>query len=56
MSKSVKKQQSKIQTIQRTVTSRNETQDIGNINNFWKGIRWFCRQWLRTFCHFLQPE
>jgi len=33
MRKSAKKQQSQIQ---RTVTSRNVTQDNGNINNFWK--------------------
>jgi len=46
MRKSAKKQQSQIQTIQRTVASRNVTQDNGNINNFWKGNRWFCRQCL----------
>jgi len=46
MRKSAKKQQSQIQTIQRTVTSRNVTQDNGNINNFWKGSRWFYRQCL----------
>jgi len=46
MRKSAKKQQSQIQTIQRTVTSRNVTQDNGNINNFWKGNRCFCRQCL----------
>jgi len=44
MSKSEKKQQSQVQTIQRTVPSRNATQDNGNINNFWKGSRWFCFQ------------
>jgi len=48
MRKSAKKQQSQIQTIQRTVTSRNVTQDNGNINNFWKGNRCFCRQCLRN--------
>jgi len=37
-----KNQQSQIQTIQRTVTSRNVTQDNGNIHKFWKGSRWFC--------------
>jgi len=50
MRKSAKKQQSQVQTIKRTVTSRNETQDHGNINNFWKGSRWFCCQCVRTFC------
>jgi len=49
MRKSAKKQQSQIQTIQRTATSRNVTQDNGNINNFWKSNRWFCRQCLRPF-------
>ena len=44
-----------VQTIQRTVTSRNVTQDNGK-NNFWKGSRWFFRQCLRTFCYFLRPE
>ena len=39
---SEKKQQSRVQTIQRTVTSRNIAQDNGsNINKFWKGSRWF---------------
>jgi len=56
MRKSAQKQQSQIQTIQRTVTSRNVTQDNGNINNFWKGNRWFCHQCLRIFCYFLGPE
>jgi len=57
MRKSAKKQQSQIQTIQRTVTSRNLTQDNDNtVNNFWKGSRWYCRQCLRTFCYFLRPE
>jgi len=46
MSKSAKKQQSQVQTIQRTVPSRNATQDNGNINNFWKSSRWFCLQCL----------
>jgi len=27
-----------------------------NINNFWKGSHWFCRQCLRTFCYFLWSE
>jgi len=31
-------------------TSRNVTQDNGNINNFWKGSRWFCRQCPGSFC------
>ena len=47
------KQQSQVQTIQRTITSKNVTQDNANINNFWKGSRWFCLQRLRTFCYFL---
>jgi len=35
-----KKQQSRVQTIQRTVTGRNVAQDNGsNINKFWKGSR-----------------
>jgi len=55
MRKSAKKKY-KIQTIQRTVTCRNVTQDNGNTNNFWKGNHWFCRQCLRTFCYFLRPE
>jgi len=37
MRKSAKKQQSQVQTIQRTVTNRDATQDTGNINKFWKG-------------------
>jgi len=53
MRKSAKKQQSRIQ---RTVTSTNVTQDNGNINNFWEGNRWFCRQCLMTFCYFLWTE
>ena len=52
----IEKQQSQVQTIQRIVTSRKVTQNNGNINNFWKGSRWFCRQCLRTFCYFLWPE
>jgi len=40
MGKSTKKQRSQDQTIQRTVTSRNVTQDNGNIKNLWKGSRW----------------
>jgi len=54
--KSAKKQQSQIQTIQRTIIIRNVTQDNGKINNFQKGSRWFCRQCLRSFCCFLRPE
>jgi len=50
------KQQSQVQAIQRTVTSRNVAQDNCNINNFWKGSRRFCRQCRMTFCYFLQPE
>jgi len=45
MTKSAKKQQSQVQTIQRRVPSRNVTQDNGNINKFWKGSRWF-----RCYC------
>jgi len=30
-------------------TSRNVIQDNGNMNNFSKGSRWFCRQFLGTF-------
>jgi len=56
MRKSAKKQQSQVQTIQRTVTCKNVTEDNGNINNFWKASRWFCRQCLKTFCYFLRPE
>jgi len=56
MRKSAKKQQSQVQTIKRTVTGIKESQDKGDINNFWKGSRWFYRQYLRTFCHFLRPE
>jgi len=56
MRKSVKKQQSQVQTIQRTVTSEKATQGNNYINNFWKGSRWFCRQCLRTFLYFLWPE
>jgi len=50
------KQQSQVQTIQKTVTSRNATQDNGSINNSQKGSRWCCRQCLRTFCCFLRPD
>jgi len=42
MKKTTKIQQSQVQTIQRTVTNRNKTQDNGNINKFWKGSCWFC--------------
>jgi len=55
MRKSAKKQ-SQMQTIKRTVTGTKESEENGNINNFWKGSRWFYRQRLRTFCHFLRPE
>ena len=56
MRKLAKKQQSHVQTIQITATSRNVTQDNGNGNNFLKGSRWFCHQCLRTFCYFIRPE
>ena len=56
MRKSAKKQQSQVQTIRRTVSSRNVTQDSGNIINIWKGCRWFYRQCRRTFCYFLRPD
>jgi len=56
MRKSGKKQQSQVQTIQRTVTGRITTHDNDNTNNFWKGSRWFCRQYLMTVCYFLRPE
>jgi len=42
MRKSAKKQQSQVQTIQRTATIRNVAHDIDNINNFWKGSRLVC--------------
>ena len=54
MWKSAKKQQSQVQMIQRTVTSRNVTQDNGNMNNVWKGNGWFSRQ--GGFYYFLRPE
>jgi len=41
MRKSAKKQQSHVQTIQRTVISRNVTQDNCNINNSGKAIAGF---------------
>jgi len=56
MKKSAEKQQSQVQTIQRTVTGRNVTQDNGNINKFWKSSRSFWRQCLRTLCYFLRSE
>jgi len=56
MRKSAKKQQSQVQMIKRTVTGIKECQDNGNINNVWKGSRWFHRQCLRTFRHFSSPE
>jgi len=40
----------------REITSKNVTQDNGNINNFWRGCRWFCLQCLRTFCYFLRQN
>jgi len=55
MRKSAKRQKSQVQMIKRTVTSRNESQDNDNVNNFWKGSRWFYNQWLSTFCYFLRP-
>jgi len=51
MKKSAKKQQSHVPTIQRTITSKKR-----NINNLWKGSRWFIRQCLRSFYYFLRPE
>jgi len=39
MRKSAKKQQSQVETIKRTVIGIKESQDNGNINNFWKGSR-----------------
>jgi len=56
MKKSAKKQQSQVQTIQRTITSRNVIQSNGGINKFWKGSRWLCRHCLRTFCYFLRSQ
>ena len=41
MRKSAKKQQSKVQTIQRTVTSRNVSQDNDNINNSGNAVTGF---------------
>jgi len=56
MRKSAKKQQSQVQTIKRTFTSRKESQDNSNINNYWKGSHWIYCQCLRTFFYFLRPE
>jgi len=56
MRKSAKKQQSQLQKIQRTVTSKKVTQDNGKTNKFWKESRWFCRQCLRTFCYVLRSD
>jgi len=56
MSRSAKKQQLQVQTIQRIVTSRNVIQDNGNISNFWNNSPWFCLQCLKTFCYFSQPK
>jgi len=56
MRKLAKKQQLQVQTIQITVATRNVTQDNGNMNNFWKGSRWFFRQCLRTLSYILRPE
>jgi len=50
------KKRSQVQTIQRTVSSRNVTQDNNIMKKFWKGSRWFRRQSLRTFCYFLRTE
>ena len=50
---SEKKKQSQVQTIQRTVSSRNVTQDNDIMKKFWKGSRWFRRHCLRTFLLFL---
>jgi len=55
MRKSTKKQP-QVQTNQRTVPSRNPTQDNGNISNFWTGSRWFCCQCPRTHLLFLTTE
>ena len=41
MRKLAKKQQSQVQTIQRTVPSRNATQDNDNMNKFWKAVTGF---------------
>jgi len=41
MRKLAKKQQSQVQTIQRTVPSRNATQDNDNMNEFWKAVTGF---------------
>ena len=50
-------QQSQVQTNHRfRVTSRNVTQDNGNIKKLWKGSCSFCRQCPRTFCYFSRPE
>jgi len=43
---SAKKQQSQVQTIQKTTTSRNVTEDNVKMYNFWKGSCWFCCQCL----------
>jgi len=56
MRKSAKKKQSQVQTIQRTVSSRNVTQDNDIMKKFWKGSRWFRRQCLRYFRYFLRTE
>jgi len=50
------KKQPQVQTIQRTVSSRNVIQDNDIMKKFWKGRRWFRRQCLRTFCYFLRTE
>jgi len=49
MKKLAKKQQSQVQTIKRTFTGIKESQDNGNINNFWKGSHWIYRQCLTIF-------
>ena len=41
MRKLAKKQQSQVQMIQRTVTSRNVILNNGNIKKFWEGSCWF---------------
>jgi len=52
MRKSAKKKQSHVQTIQRTVSSRNVTQDNDIMEKFCKGSRLFRRESLGTFCYF----
>jgi len=53
MRKSAKKQQSQVQ---RTVSIENVAHDNSDINNFWKGSRWFYRQCRRTFISYDQNQ